>query len=85
MFLDESNTVKLGDFGLARAFGVPVNTFSNEVRRSLVLGANLPVETRGLTRVGPGRDALVPRAGRAPRVQDVQHLDRCLVLWLYIR
>ncbi|KAJ6001826.1 hypothetical protein N7522_007053 [Penicillium canescens] len=25
------NRLKLGDFGLARAFGIPVNTFSNEV------------------------------------------------------
>ncbi|KAI0145405.1 cyclin-dependent protein kinase [Xylariaceae sp. FL1272] len=27
----QNNTLKLGDFGLARAFGIPVNTFSNEV------------------------------------------------------
>lgn len=28
---DNKETLKIGDFGLARAFGIPVNTFSNEV------------------------------------------------------
>ena len=33
LLINKKGELKLGDFGLARAFGVPVNTFSNEVRR----------------------------------------------------
>lgn len=32
LLINRKGELKLGDFGLARAFGVPVNTFSNEVR-----------------------------------------------------
>ncbi|KAI9366223.1 serine/threonine-protein kinase pef1 [Pilaira anomala] len=31
LLINQHNQLKLGDFGLARAFGIPVNTFSNEV------------------------------------------------------
>ncbi|ODV94973.1 hypothetical protein PACTADRAFT_50809 [Pachysolen tannophilus NRRL Y-2460] len=31
LLLNNKGELKLGDFGLARAFGIPVNTFSNEV------------------------------------------------------
>ncbi|KAJ7630479.1 kinase-like domain-containing protein [Roridomyces roridus] len=31
LLINRNGELKLGDFGLARAFGVPVNTFSNEV------------------------------------------------------
>ena len=33
LLINKKGELKIGDFGLARAFGVPVNTFSNEVRR----------------------------------------------------
>ena len=32
LLINRKGELKLGDFGLARAFGVPVNTISNEVR-----------------------------------------------------
>lgn len=32
LLINRKGELKLGDFGLARAFGVPVNTFSNEVQ-----------------------------------------------------
>ena len=32
LLINKKGELKIGDFGLARAFGVPVNTFSNEVR-----------------------------------------------------
>ena len=32
LLVNRKGELKIGDFGLARAFGVPVNTFSNEVR-----------------------------------------------------
>lgn len=31
LLINKKGELKIGDFGLARAFGVPVNTFSNEV------------------------------------------------------
>jgi non-specific serine/threonine protein kinase len=31
LLINRRGELKVGDFGLARAFGVPVNTFSNEV------------------------------------------------------
>ncbi|KAI8819690.1 kinase-like domain-containing protein [Fimicolochytrium jonesii] len=31
LLINQNKDLKLGDFGLARAFGIPVNTFSNEV------------------------------------------------------
>jgi negative regulator of PHO system len=31
LLISRRGELKIGDFGLARAFGVPVNTFSNEV------------------------------------------------------
>lgn len=34
LLINKKGELKLGDFGLARAFGVPVNTFSNEVCKS---------------------------------------------------
>ena len=33
LLINKKGELKIGDFGLARAFGVPVNTFSNEVCR----------------------------------------------------
>lgn len=35
LLINKKGELKLGDFGLARAFGVPVNTFSNEVSLSV--------------------------------------------------
>ena len=31
LLIDKSGTLKLADFGLARAFGVPIRTFTHEV------------------------------------------------------
>jgi negative regulator of PHO system len=36
LLINKKGELKLGDFGLARAFGVPVNTFSNEVRNKYI-------------------------------------------------
>ena len=37
LLINKKGELKLGDFGLARAFGVPVNTFSNEVRGIILI------------------------------------------------
>lgn len=41
LLINRKGELKLGDFGLARAFGVPVNTFSNEVR-DIVISKHQP-------------------------------------------
>jgi len=37
LLINRKGELKLGDFGLARAFGVPVNTFSNEVSIKFII------------------------------------------------
>ena len=67
LLINKKGELKIGDFGLARAFGVPVNTFSNEVCGAIF---------RGLWRTQTlvGRHALVPCSRCPPWFQNVQHL-----------
>ena len=67
LLINKKGELKIGDFGLARAFGVPVNTFSNEVRgvifarpsvdldicRLLRCGIALPMFSSVLERIAP--------------------------------
>ena len=56
LLIDKHDNLKLADFGLARAFGIPMRTYTHEVRRYTV-----PLEPDRLT-LSTGRDAVVPRA-----------------------
>ena len=68
LLINRKGELKLGDFGLARAFGVPVNTFSNEVGFTLTI----PVWKKPhLTLLLLGRHAVVPRSRRAPRFPNI--------------
>lgn len=42
LLINRKGELKLGDFGLARAFGVPVNTFSNEVSHAAIRSVLVP-------------------------------------------
>jgi len=77
LLIDKDCNLKLADFGLARAFGVPLRTYTHEVRTLQDMAA------LQLTRTG--RDTLVPLAGDSPRWTTV--LDRCrhVVCWLHLR
>ena len=79
LLINRKGELKLGDFGLARAFGVPVNTFSNEVYSVISTFPN------GFLTGWEGRHPLVPRSGRSFGLKDLQHFYRCLVVRLYIR
>jgi serine/threonine protein kinase len=63
LLINRKGELKIGDFGLARAFGVPVNTFSNEV--------SYPT-TRD---VRPARTSAIRslRCGTAPRMSSWDH------------
>jgi negative regulator of PHO system len=64
LLINRKGELKLGDFGLARAFGVPVNTFSNEVSQSVKSIPNLLRNHKGGYTVVPG-----PRC--PTRLQDI--------------
>lgn len=65
LLINRKGELKLGDFGLARAFGVPVNTFSNEAcTRHVAL--QIFFRTPNL-----GCYAVVPRSRRALGLPDV--------------
>ena len=52
LLINRKGELKLGDFGLARAFGVPVNTFSNEVRPRFSCPLS-KLAKRGVLRLSP--------------------------------
>jgi cyclin-dependent kinase len=56
LLIDKDCNLKLADFGLARAFGVPLRTYTHEVS---MLGKS----SRSLADVLTGCDTLVPRPG----------------------
>jgi len=68
LLINRKGELKLGDFGLARAFGVPVNTFSNEVSQSV---KSIPT----LSRNYKGGYTVVPGPRCSTRLQDIQHFD----------
>lgn len=66
LLIDREGNLKLGDFGLARAFGVPLRTYTHEVHRLHIVLRNQANRTRN-----KGRDSLVPRTrdpARRPRL-----------------
>ena len=70
LLINRKGELKLGDFGLARAFGVPVNTFSNEVR-SYVMN----LSRRGPADVNLGRHAMVSCTRCTPWITHVQYIN----------
>jgi negative regulator of PHO system len=52
LLINRKGELKLGDFGLARAFGVPVNTFSNEARTVLAICLSKLTDLIRLSRSG---------------------------------
>lgn len=62
LLIDREGNLKLADFGLARAFGIPLRTYTHEVRR-VCLGEADVVD----------RHALVPRARGLAGVEALQH------------
>ena len=57
LLIDQRDNLKLADFGLARAFGIPMRTYTHEV--VVYINYNT-LSTHHASHLG--RDALVPRA-----------------------
>ena len=76
LLINRRGELKIGDFGLARAFGVPVNTFSNEVKPFL------PRFDAGL--IGAGGHPMVSCPRRPAWIKDLQHQYRSLECWLHV-
>jgi serine/threonine protein kinase len=78
LLINRKGELKLGDFGLARAFGVPVNTFSNEARDMILPPHNLRLMTH------KGCDSVVSCPRRPSWLQNIQHFHRCMVMRLHL-
>ena len=65
LLIDREGNLKLADFGLARAFGIPLRTYTHEVRQARTRPTQLA-----------DRDAVVPRARSVARLEALQHTGR---------
>ena len=83
LLIDKDDNLKLADFGLARAFGIPLRTYTHEV---CFTQHSLPLHLLRLcVSLCVGRDALVPRAGSAPGLAPLLDRDRHVVRGLHLR
>ena len=87
LLIDRDGNLKLADFGLARAFGVPLRTYTHEVcqlsARVACSNGFVPFEGH-LTVADPGRYALVPCSRDSPWWSSVLHWSRHVVHWLHL-
>lgn len=77
LLIDREGNLKLADFGLARAFGVPLRTYTHEVSLYLPAFPNLANFV--------GCDIMVPFSGNSPRWTSVLDWRRYVVYWSYFR
>ena len=74
LLIDRDGNLKLADFGLARAFGVPLRTYTHEVSPPKLFQTCF-VGTTTDVRSLSGSDTLVPRPGDSPWRASIFH--RC--------
>ena len=79
LLIDREGNLKLADFGLARAFGVPLRTYTHEVGRGCNFYCNCLL-TRFL-----GRHAMVPCSRDSSGWPTVLHRCRYVVMRRHIR
>jgi len=78
LLINSDCNLKLADFGLARAFGVPLRTYTHEVR--------VMNDEKGSSQLTlkSGRDIVVPRARDSAWWATVLHWRRHVVSWLHL-
>jgi serine/threonine protein kinase len=79
LLIDQDGNLKLADFGLARAFGVPLRTYTHEV------GSPYCYIALRLTDIRSGRYTLVPRSRDSPWRSTVLHRCRHVVRGVHLR
>jgi Protein kinase domain len=82
LLIDKRNNLKLADFGLARAFGIPMRTYTHEVRIiyfSFPAGATDITTNRNFFFFGIGGHAVVSRARGATWLTSLFDRDRHVV------
>lgn len=81
LLIDGEDHLKLADFGLARAFGIPMRTYTHEVSPFVhTVFHSALAQSHHL-----GCDAVVPRAGGAAGFEALLDCDRHVVCGVYLR
>jgi serine/threonine protein kinase len=88
LLIDSRDNLKLADFGLARAFGIPMRTYTHEVATLPLSLAFLFLYRTILTlfvALMIGRYSLVPRTRSSTRLAPLFHRDWYVVCWMHLR
>lgn len=80
LLIDREGNLKLADFGLARAFGVPLRTYTHEVH-----SIHAPRIPRTTLTSNTGRNALVQSSGDPARWASILYWRRHVVCGSHIR
>lgn len=83
LLIDREGNLKLADFGLARAFGVPLRTYTHEVCFSTAAFFFFFFEMFTVTDVSPGRDSLVSLPGNPAGCKTILYRRGYVVCWGY--
>jgi serine/threonine protein kinase len=78
LLIDREGNLKLADFGLARAFGVPLRTYTHEVGQQ-------PLQIHGIYNSYLGRHSMVSFTGDPARRPPVLNRRRHVVCWSHLR
>lgn len=73
LLIDKEGNLKLADFGLARAFGIPLRTYTHEVCEERPIKGVLTCMLTLPPRRFAGRHTLVSSTGGASRLETLQH------------
>lgn len=82
LLIDQHGGIKIADFGLARAFGIPLRTYTHEV--GIIFYLKITYDIILLINL-PGRHIMVSRTRNSPRKQTLLPLRRHVVHRLYFR
>lgn len=79
LLINRDGSLKLADFGLARAFGVPLRTYTHEVPSPCP-----ETHHQIVTHRHTGRHTVVSFSGDSPRRSPIFNVSRYVVMWRYL-